>query len=332
MITLNNVSKKFKNFSIKDISINIYNGEYLVILGPSGSGKTVILELIANFISPDNGTISGTEKKKIGFIYQDFMLFPHLNVYENIGYGLIIRKEKNIDNKVRAVAKKLEIENILNRDVQNLSGGEKQRVAIARAFIISPQIFLLDEPTSSFDVNIKSDIQQLFSKLHKDYKSTFVHVTHNFEEALILADRIVILQDGEVVQVGTPNEIFDKPNSKYVADFIGFKNIFFGNIVNNKFYDKDFVINVIHEDAEKIYTAINSKDIIISNNKIESSARNCFKGEINLINKKISIVEVSVNVGKSIVAHITYKSFEELDLFFQKKVWITFKSSSVVVF
>ncbi|MFH1729958.1 MAG: ATP-binding cassette domain-containing protein [Pseudomonadota bacterium] len=334
MITLNNVSKKFETFHLKNINLEITQGEYFVILGPSGAGKTVVLELLAKFEKQDAGIIEGNDGKRVGFIYQDYMLFPHLSVYENISYGLKIAKiEKEKRKKmVLNVSDKLNISHLLTRDVSSLSGGEKQRVAIARAVVVRPDIFLIDEPTAALDQNKKAGIQKLFSELHKETKATFIHVTHDFEEALAMADRIGVLLNGEIVQVDKPENIFQNPKNKTVADFIGYRNVYKGSIKNNIIKINEAKIYANHEDCDFVYIAIKADDILVSKQKLESSARNSLKGIIIDFKKKLSHVELVIDAGFLIEANITNKSFQELDLKLDMEVFATFKSSAILFF
>jgi molybdopterin-binding protein len=333
-LRLENISKRYAGFRITDIDLEIHDGEYFIILGPSGAGKTLILEMIAGLLTPDSGKIYGIERQKTGFIYQDYMLFPHLNVFDNIAYGLKIRKTNRlvIDQQVEDVAAKLEISHLLKRDVLTLSGGEKQRVAIARAMIISPDIYLFDEPTAALDRNTRVKTQQLFVQLHKETGAIFVHVTHDFEEALSLADRIAILRDGKILQCGRPDDIFNNPKTKEIADFLGYRNVFGGVINNNKIFIDGIEIMVPKETSTFAYIAIKSDDIIISRKKFQSSARNSFKGTVTNVLKRASVAEVVLDIGILLIIDITRKSCEEMAVKTGDKLWATFKVSSLKVF
>jgi molybdate transport system ATP-binding protein/molybdate/tungstate transport system ATP-binding protein len=242
MLKINNLSKKLGNFSLKNINMEIEQGEYLVILGPTGTGKTVILELIAGRYQPDKGSImfknenlldKNIENRNIGFVYQDYVLFPHLTVKENIEFGAKIKKidVKEIDTKLEYFVNIFNIKHLLERFPNTLSGGEQQRVAIARALIVSPELFLLDEPLSALDPHTKTMFQTLLKEIHTDMKTTTIHITHDFNEALYLADKIAVVNNGEVVQFGTPKEIFENPNSLFVANFVGVNNVLIDNVV-----------------------------------------------------------------------------------------------------
>jgi len=242
MLQINNISKKLGNFSLKNINFEIEKDEYLVILGPTGTGKTVILELIAGRYEPDNGSIyfknenlldKNIEDRNIGFVYQDYVLFPHLTVSENIKFGAKIKNidTETIDINFNKFVSFFNIKHLLDRFPSTLSGGEQQRVAIARALMISPDLFLLDEPLSALDPHTKNEFKKLLKQIHKELKTTTIHITHDFNEALYLADKIAVVNNGEVVQFGTPKEIFETPNSLFVAKFIGSKNILINNTI-----------------------------------------------------------------------------------------------------
>lgn len=338
MIEFTDISIKLGDFSLENISFKVNKGEYLVILGPSGAGKTVILEILAGLFRPSSGTLKGVRNGQTALLYQDYMLFPHLNVFRNIAFGLEIRNKTKTDikNKVEKISDILNIRHLLDRSIHGLSGGECQRIAIARAYAIEPELFLLDEPTSALDRNTRRGILELFRDIHKKSGSTFIHVTHDFEEALYLADRILIIHDGKMIQSGTPEEIFDHPESRIVADFVGIENIFQGSIKNNSFVsfnDDSFAINLQRPDSLKVYAAIKANDIIISSESFKSSARNQLSGTVEEIIHRLSTTEVKFKVGKSFLNSVVTKmSFEEMKIESGKQYWLTFKSSAVKIF
>lgn len=334
-IEIENVCKRFKEFSVEEINLEIRQGEYFVLLGPSGSGKTLILEMIAGLLTPDSGAIRGAGNRNTGFIYQDYMLFPHLDVYNNIAYGLKIRNtgKQEIKAAVMRLAKEFNIIHLLERDVLTLSGGEKQRVAIARAMAIAPDLFLLDEPTAALDRNARIKTQSFFLNWHKrDRKSTFVHVTHDFEEALSLGDRIGILLDGKLVQCDTPDNVFNRPANTEVADFLGYRNVLGGPVQNNMMRINGTGIVVPIKEADHIYIAVRSDDIILSAHRLESSARNRFPGTVTNILKKSSVIEIILDIGVPLAIDITRKSYEEMNINVGDKLWATFKVSALKVF
>jgi molybdate/tungstate transport system ATP-binding protein len=333
-IALEHINKSFMDFNLLDIDLEVRQNEFFVILGPSGAGKTLILEIIAGLVRPDSGQIRGVDQKKIGFIYQDYWLFPHLNVFDNIAYGLKIRKtgKPEIRKKVEGTARRLDILPLLNRRTAHLSGGEKQRVAIARALAISPDLFLFDEPTASLDRSLRLKTRNIFLNLHRESPSTFIHVTHDFEEALSLADRMAILMEGRIVQCGKPDEVFNHPRSREVADFLGYRNVFSGSIRNGRMKVNGLSVAVPANRADFAAIAIRADDIIISRKRIQSSARNAFLGKVLKVVKKSSVSDVTLDVGFDMVVEITRKSCEEMRIKPGDRLWATFKVSSIKVF
>jgi molybdopterin-binding protein len=350
MLKIRNLKKRLADFIVEDISFDVKNGEYLVILGPTGTGKTVLLELISGFIKPDQGRIYfgeqeitdySPEDRKVGMVYQDYMLFPHLDVRKNIGFGLKVKglPSKKIKKKVAEIVELFSIEHLLNRDVTTLSGGEKQRVALARALITSPEILILDEPLSALDPATKESFQDELKKIHKQLKTTTLHVTHDFVEAIAMADRIAVMNNGQIVQIGTADEIFQKPASSFVANFIGSKNIFSAELTAE---DDDYVqieaengpikIAVVGSPEGKINLAVRPEDIILSKEAFFSTARNCFKGKIKDIKDKLTYLEIIVDIGVEISVHITRQSYREFELTRGKEVYLTFKASTVHIY
>jgi len=232
MIKLKNISINLGDFSLRDVNLEIAAGEFFSILGPTGTGKTVILEMIAGMYQPESGKILiqdkdaeniPPEKRGIGFVYQDYALFPHLNVYKNISFGPQLRKvpPEEIQEGVQKLAEMLAITHLLQRYPGTLSGGEQQRVSLARALILKPRIMLMDEPFSALDPNTKKTLCQELKRIHEEFKCTIVHVTHDFNEAETLANRIGVILNGKVRKVGTPSQVFNYPDDPKVASFLG---------------------------------------------------------------------------------------------------------------
>ena len=243
IIEIKNVSKSFgEKCILRDVSISVKQGEFLTLLGPSGCGKTTLLRMIAGFGSPDSGEIliNGTDitdmpahERPVNTVFQRYALFPHLDVYENIAFGLKLHKvpEDEIDKRVRKVLKMVSMTDYEDRDVESLSGGQQQRVAIARAIVNQPKVLLLDEPLSALDLKMRKDMQIELKEMHRKLGITFIYVTHDQEEALTLSDTIVVLDNGDIKQIGTPTDIYNEPQNAFVADFIGESNILNGKMI-----------------------------------------------------------------------------------------------------
>ena len=232
-IKLENLKKSFgKTEVIHDLSIDVKDGELIVIVGPSGCGKSTLLRMIAGLEKIDEGEIFINDqkinelhpsKRQTAMVFQSYALYPHMNVYENMSFGLKIEKrpKEEINTKVMQAAKILKIEELLERKPKQLSGGQRQRVAIGRAITRNPKIFLFDEPLSNLDAALRAEMRVEISKLHNQIKTNMIYVTHDQVEAMTLADRIVILNQGNIEQVGTPEEIYNDPANIFVAQFIG---------------------------------------------------------------------------------------------------------------
>ena len=233
MVKLEKITKKInKNTILDNVCLTVDFGEFFVILGPSGSGKTSLLNVIAGLLKEDSGTlwVGGRDvtkippnKRNIGMVFQNFHVYPHLDVAENIRFPLRYKNgntEKESSVKVHEVAALLNISHLLRRKSYELSGGEKQRVALARAIVKSPVLFLLDEPLSNLDYQLRLKIREELKNLHKTLNKTFIYVTHDQAEAFYLADRVAILDSGRIIQIGTPKEILKTPNSLFLAEFV----------------------------------------------------------------------------------------------------------------
>ena len=262
MVSLKDVRYRIGEFTLKDITLDIRAGEYFVILGPSGTGKTQLLRVVAGLSKIDSGEIwiDGVrrdhlppEERDVGFVFQDQVLFPHMSVYDNIAFSLRLKRvgRSEVRTRVESMAGMLGISGLLRRVPTHLSGGEKQRVALARAMVSNPKVLIMDEPYANLDRNLAERLTLEGRKLHDRIKQTTIHVTHNQEEAITLADRLCLMESGQVRMIGTPDEIFRCPNSHFVADFVGTQNIYRDALVE---WLGDGVVKILYMDKE-IYCA-----------------------------------------------------------------------------
>ncbi|MDR1819207.1 MAG: ATP-binding cassette domain-containing protein [Methanobrevibacter sp.] len=377
-LEVKDLSVDLREFKLKDINLSVEKGEYLVLIGPTGSGKSVLLETIIGFYSPDNGEIylNGEEitnippeNRGIGIVYQDNMLFPHMNVYENIAYGGRNKiPEEELEKKVKDLAKQLKIDKLLSRDVTTLSGGEAQRTSLARALIANPKIILMDEPFSALDITTRTKLRAIIKDISIHHKTSFIHVSHNFNDVWNLADTVGVMKDGKIHQLGTVSEVFSKPENNFVADFVGVSNILKGKIVEiapdvakielengtiisssdtecmSKLYGQNTKNNVYKDkggendrkdeinDDNKVLIAIRPENIIFSKEKFQSSARNQLKGKIIDLIKNGPNILVKVDVNKVIIQGLlTANSADVLEMEVNNEVYLSFKSLNVKI-
>lgn len=347
MLRVRNLSKALHGFALRDISFEVADGEYFVVLGASGAGKTLLLELVAGFAHPDQGAIlwndvditrARAQRRGMGLVCQDRSLFPHMTVFQNVAYGLRGKglTRRRVSEKVHELLSDVEAEHLAARFPVTLSGGEAQRVALARAAAVEPRCLLLDEPMSSLDVQARRALRALLRKLHRR-GLTIVHVTHEYEEAVSLASRVGIMEHGTVVQVGTPTEVFHHPKSEFVARFIGIRNFLRGRLEGSpdgqdglaRFVTEGLPMDVLTDSRPGPgYLILRSEDITVALEPAESSARNTFQGTVSDVVPAPLGVEVIVDVGVELAALVTAQSAERFDLHSGKRVWVSFKASA----
>ncbi len=243
-VTLSELSKYYgKSLAVDNVSVEIKEGEFFSLLGPSGCGKSTTLRMIAGFeeteigsIEIDGADVSGLlpEQRGIGFVFQNYAIFPHMNVYDNIAFGLRLRKlpAGEIDSRVRAALEQVGMTGFENRFQQEMSGGQQQRVALARVLVTEPRILLLDEPLSALDKNLREEMKFWIKDLQSSLRITTIYVTHDQGEALTMSDRIAVMNEGRIAQIGTPEEIYEHPTDRFVTEFIGESNILRGTVVS----------------------------------------------------------------------------------------------------
>ncbi|MBK8017995.1 MAG: sulfate/molybdate ABC transporter ATP-binding protein [Betaproteobacteria bacterium] len=249
-IEIRGVNRRFGNFAaLADVNLEVRTGELLALLGPSGSGKTTLLRVIAGLESVDSGQVlfqgqdaTGTHAKdrRVGFVFQHYALFRHMTVFENVAFGLRVRSrarrpaEAEIRRKVTELLELVQLDWLADRHPHQLSGGQRQRIALARALAVEPQVLLLDEPFGALDAKVRSELRRWLRRLHDEMHVTSVFVTHDQDEALEVADRVVVMNEGRIVQVGTPEEVYDRPATSFVFRFLGNVNLFHGRVADGR--------------------------------------------------------------------------------------------------
>lgn len=277
IIQLNNISKTYEETTVlNDFSLSIKKNEFLTLLGPSGCGKTTTLKILAGFEQADKGEVLFENKninnmppyeRPLNTVFQKYALFPHMNVYENVAFGLKIKKLKKaeIDIKVKEILKLVSLSGYENRSINSLSGGQQQRIAIARALVNEPNVLLLDEPLGALDFQLRKEMQLELKRIQQKLGITFIFVTHDQEEALSMSDTIVVMNKGKIQQMGTPEDIYNEPSNKFVAQFIGESNITEGIMREDfkvEFYDILFdCVDTGFEKDEKVDVVIRPEDI-----------------------------------------------------------------------
>ncbi|BEP29083.1 ABC transporter ATP-binding protein [Helicovermis profundi] len=302
MIEIKNLNLRFDRFSLKNINLKIKKGEFYIILGPSGAGKTLILDSIGGFIKSENDGIFinnqnvnnyKPENRNLSICYQEFSLFPHMTVKDNILYGFRFKKKiKENEELYNELIKILNIEKLLNRFPTSLSGGEKQRVSLMRALVVKPEILLLDEPLSALDTQIKEKLIRDIKKIHKKYNITVLMITHSFEEAFYLGDKVSVINNGEIVQTGSMKEILHFPKNSFIANFVGMKNIFKGKYLKLD-HDK--------------YIGIRPESVFIGRKELECDLTK--EGEVIEISIMNMYIELIVKISFGII--ISYIPFNE---------------------
>jgi len=348
--TINLEQKYTEGYALKSVNLEIQKGEVLALIGPTGAGKTTLLRLLDLLELPTSGSIyfDGLDVTKLGrhrlevrrrmsFVQQKPVVF-RMSVYDNVACGLRWRREKDVvlKQKVSGVLELVDMADYRGRDARTLSGGEMQRVAIARALAVEPEVLFLDEPTANLDPVSISKIEEILAHIIRDQKTTIVMATHDMSQGQRLAERIGVLMNGELLQIGKPGDIFSTPESMQVAEFVGVDNILSGVIT-----DKDGSLVMIdvngcfiqaisdYEIGEGVHVLIRPEDITISLSRDVSSARNTFGGMITRVLPLGTLVRIEVDCGFPLLGVITKRSVEDLDLTVGKSVYATFKATAV---
>lgn len=321
IIELRHISKVYSDNGFKavdDFNLEVKRGEFVTFLGPSGCGKTTTLRMIAGFEMPTSGEIllNGEDisqlpanKRPINTVFQRYALFPHMNIYDNIAFGLKLKKlpKEEIRKKVKRVLDIVDLEGFENRKISTLSGGQQQRIAIARALVNEPEILMLDEPLGALDLKMRQEMQIELKHMHDELGITFIYVTHDQEEALTMSDKIVVLSEGRIQQIGTPEDIYNEPQNAFVADFIGESNIFKGIMTGHmkvRFCGGEFIGMDDVAEGTLVDVVVRPEDVIIT--KPEDGI---VEGEVVSVIFKGMHYEVTVESGKYEMVIRTTKSY-----------------------
>jgi len=344
-VLLDKVWKRFGEvIAVQEFSANISDKEFLILLGPSGCGKSTTLRMIAGLEEIDEGIIKIGDKvvndippkdRDIAMVFQNYALYPHMDVYNNMAFGLKLRKEPKaeVDRKVREAAKILRIDELLKRKPKALSGGQRQRVAMGRAIVRNPKVFLMDEPLSNLDAKLRVQMRTEIARLHERVATTFIYVTHDQTEAMTMGDRIIIMKDGLVMQIGTPQEVYDNPANLFVAGFIGSPSMNFMDIIITDDYHLkkgDFqlkapeeVCRIIDESnlkGKEVVMGIRPENLEDSKFALAKTEENTFKADIVVVEPMGNEVFVYFNKeGVGFTARVNAKTGAEvgqpLDIF-----------------
>lgn len=324
MIILTNLRKQYGDFvAVENTTLNVKKGEFLTFLGSSGCGKTTTLRMIAGFEDPTEGSILiggkhaehlPPNKREVNTVFQNYALFPHLTIRENIAFGLKLQKVKKaeIKERVENIIKLVKLEEHADKSPDQLSGGQKQRVAIARAIVNNPKVLLLDEPLGALDLKLRKEMQLELKQLQRELEITFIYVTHDQEEALTMSDRIVVMNKGRIEQVGTAHEIYERPQTKFVAQFIGETNLFEDVEILEK-NGNDYVVAIGSEKVstdsmkdfkpgEKVHISIRPENMKLSRTPMEGRESIAVTYDSNIYVGNISKFVVFTDRGKRLTA------------------------------
>jgi spermidine/putrescine ABC transporter ATP-binding subunit len=321
-----------KTLVLRGVSVEIKPGEFFFVLGPSGCGKTTFLRVLAGFLFPDEGrvffgdrdvTFVPPHKRNAAMVFQHYALFPHMSVWDNVAYGLKVRKlpRSEIERRVREALRLVRLEGFERRLPMQLSGGQQQRVALARAIAVHPDLLLLDEPLSNLDAKLRAEMRGELKSLQRQLGVTTVYVTHDQKEALAMADRIAVMKDGQIIQIGMPTELYRKPNSRFVAEFLGDANVWEGRIKNVhsdlvtvelpfgelKCHPPSFPVR----EGEKILVMIRPEAVAVEANRSESiETPNTFTARLEQATYLGEATEIVARIGETSVKALHFRPLD----------------------
>lgn len=321
-IKIDSVTKKFGEvIAVNKISLEIGEGEFVTLLGPSGCGKTTLLRIIAGFEKPTEGSvfIKGIEitylppeKRPVNMVFQNYALFPHMNVFDNVAYSQVVKKRPLIEikNEVDEVLSLVGLSGFNERKISQLSGGQAQRVALARAIINKPEVLLLDEPLGALDLQVRKQMQIELKNIQKRLGTTFIYVTHDQEEAMVMSDKIVLINEGKVIQIGKPEEIYENPQTIFASKFIGSTNIIEGTVIRKR--EDEIIVstrageiscahNINVKLGDHVYLSVRDEKLLITTEGEETGFENKLKGKVFERIYVGSLVRYSVAVGDDLI-------------------------------
>ncbi len=345
-ITVRNVSKNFGSFeALRDVSVEIPTGTLTALLGPSGGGKSTLLRIIAGLEAPDSGTveISGTDstelppqRRNVGFVFQHYAPFKHMTVAKNVAFGLDIRKRPRAETRkrVQELLELVHIEQLANRYPNELSGGQRQRMALARALAIEPEVLLLDEPFGALDAQVRKELRAWLRRLHDEVHVTTVFVTHDQEEALEVSDRVVVMNEGRIEQIGAPEEVYERPASPFVYSFLGDVNLFHGRIEGGRVKIGENVLDApewaeAEDQAAVAYVRTFEVEVAPSSNG--GSSIQAMVRHIRAFGPVVRLELDRLNDGKTIEAHVSRTRFEQLGIRKGERVFVSPTNARVFI-
>ncbi len=349
-IEVRNISKSYGNFhALKEVSLRVESGELIALLGPSGSGKTSLLRIIAGLDMPDptpgmevlfddiNVSSQHVGSRQVGFVFQHYALFRHMTVFDNIAFGLRVRPRhqrpdrKEIRERVTRLLRLIQLENLGDRYPSQLSGGQRQRVALARALAIEPRVLLLDEPFGALDARVRQDLRDWLRRLHDEIHITSVFVTHDQEEALELANRIVVMNEGRIEQVGTPDEVFHHPKTEFVMKFMGHVNLFHGRVESDKAVFGPWEVqhhDGVHNDSKDARLFVRPHEMEILR---ESDGRPVAEATIKRISSAGPYVKIELDLesGEILLVELSHDRFQEIRPVVGEKMFVGLRNARV---
>jgi sulfate transport system ATP-binding protein len=348
-IELSHISKSFGSYrALRDVSVSIDDGELVALLGPSGSGKTTLLRIIAGLDTPDGDARSRIRfyeedvahrpaaERRVGFVFQHYALFRHMSVFENVAFGLRVRprsvrpRRSEVDRRVGELLRLVQLDGLGRRFPSQLSGGQRQRAALARALAVEPKVLLLDEPFGALDAKVRQGLRSWLRRLHDEFHVTSILVTHDQDEALEVADRVVVMNAGQIEQVGTPEEVFHNPATRFVMEFLGQVNVFRGRVRGGKAMLGEVPLDGHYfpgkEGAAMVYMRPHELDIKLYRNGAPS-----FQAKVTRINPAGAIAKVTTRTveGQEVLVDLSFEAYQRLQLSEGSNVYIYPKNARV---